>query len=139
MRPGDYAESLDWLGDDVWHAHCVKLNDEEADLFSQTGTGIAHCPTSNMRLASGIAPVRNWIDKGVKVGLGVDGSSSNDSGHLLNEARQTLLLQRLKFGADKFDGREALKIATKGGAKVLNRNDIGKLELVRQLISQFMI
>ncbi len=129
MRPGEYAESLNWLGNDVWHAHCVKLNDNEADLFSKTRTGIAHCPTSNMRLASGIAPVRNWIDKNVKVGLGVDGSSSNDSGHLLNEARQTLLLQRLRFGADKFNGREALKLATKGGAKVLNRNDIGEISV----------
>ena len=129
MRPGEYAESLNWLGDDVWHAHCVKLNDTEADLFAKSRTGIAHCPTSNMRLASGIAPVRNWIDKDVKVGLGVDGSSSNDSGHLLNEARQTLLLQRLKFGADKFSGREALKLATKGGAKVLNRNDIGEISV----------
>ena len=129
MRPGEYAESLNWLGDDVWHAHCVKLNDNESDLFSETRTGIAHCPTSNMRLASGIAPVRNWIDKGIKVGLGVDGSSSNDSGHLLNEARQTLLLQRLKFGADKFNGREALKLATKGGARVLNRNDIGEISV----------
>ena len=129
MRPGEYAESLNWLGDDVWHAHCVKLNDKESDLFCKTKTGIAHCPTSNMRLASGIAPVRNWIDKGIKVGLGVDGSSSNDSGHLLNEARQTLLLQRLKFGADKFNGREALKLATKGGAKVLNRSDIGEISI----------
>ena len=129
MRPGEYAESLNWLGNDVWHAHCVKLNDNEANLFSNTCTGIAHCPTSNMRLASGIAPVRSWIDKDVKVGLGVDGSSSNDSGHLLNEARQTLLLQRLKYGADKFDGREALKLATKGGAKVLNRDDIGEISI----------
>ena len=129
MRPGEYAESLNWLGDDVWHAHCVKLNDNESDLFAKTRTGIAHCPTSNMRLASGIAPVREWIDKGVKVGLGVDGSSSNDSGHLLNESRQTLLLQRLKYGADKFNGREAIRLATKGGAKVLNRNDIGEISI----------
>ena len=127
--PGEYAQDLGWLGDDVWHAHCVKLNQSESKLFSKTCTGIAHCPTSNMRLASGIAPVRDWVDLGVKVGLGVDGSSSNDSGHLLAEARQTMLLQRVKYGAEKFSAREALKIATKGGAETLNRNDIGEISI----------
>ena len=115
--------------DDVWHAHCVKLNKEEIDLFSRTGTGIAHCPCSNMRLASGIAPLRKWIDEGVKVGLGVDGSSSNDSGHLLSEARQAMLLQRVNLGANKFSPREALFTATRGGAEVLNRNDIGQISV----------
>ena len=111
--PGEYVEELGWVGNDVWHAHCVKLNKEEIDLFSRTSTGIAHCPCSNMRLASGIAPLRKWIDEGVKVGLGVDGSSSNDSGHLLSEARQAMLLQRVNLGANKFSPREALFTATR--------------------------
>ncbi|MBC8100929.1 MAG: 8-oxoguanine deaminase, partial [Armatimonadetes bacterium] len=96
MRPGEYAESLGWLGTDVWHAHCVQLDEREIGLFARTGTGVAHCPCSNMRLASGIAPVRAMLTQGVKVGLGVDGSASNDGAHLLNEARQALLLQRIK-------------------------------------------
>jgi len=129
MRPGQYIEELGWVGNDVWHAHCVKLNKEEIDLFSRTGTGIAHCPCSNMRLGSGIAPLRKWIDEGVKVGLGVDGSSSNDSGHLLSEARQAMLLQRVKLGANKFSPREALFTATRGGAEVLNRDDIGQISI----------
>jgi len=129
MRPGQYIEELGWVGNDVWHAHCVKLNKEEIDLFSRTGTGIAHCPCSNMRLGSGIAPLRKWIDEGVKVGLGVDGSSSNDSGHLLSEARQAMLLQRVNFGANKFSPREALFTATRGGAEVLNRDDIGQISI----------
>ena len=94
LRPGDYAEAMGWVGDDVWHAHCVKLDQPAIDLFARTGTGVCHCPSSNMRLASGIAPIRQMLDCRVKVGLGVDGSASNDSGHLLNEARQALLLQR---------------------------------------------
>ena len=129
MRPGQYIEELGWVGNDVWHAHCVKLNKEEIDLFSRTGTGIAHCPCSNMRLGSGIAPLRKWIDEGVKVGLGVDGSSSNDSGHLLSEARQAMLLQRVNLGANKFSPREALFTATRGGAEVLNRDDIGQISI----------
>ena len=129
MRPGQYIEELGWVGNDVWHAHCVKLNREEIDLFSRTGTGIAHCPCSNMRLGSGIAPLRKWIDEGVKVGLGVDGSSSNDSGHLLSEARQAMLLQRVNLGANKFSSREALFTATRGGAEVLNRDDIGQISV----------
>ena len=129
MTPGEYIEELGWVGNDVWHAHCVKLNKEEIDLFSRTGTGIVHCPCSNMRLASGIAPLRNWIDEGVKVGLGVDGSSSNDSGNLLSEARQAMLLQRVTLGANKFSPREALFTATRGGAEVLNRDDIGQISI----------
>ncbi|MCW2306367.1 8-oxoguanine deaminase [Rhodobium gokarnense] len=128
-RPGDYAESLGWTGDDVWHAHCVKLDGSEIDLFSRSGTGVAHCPCSNCRLGSGIAPVRQMRDAGVKVGLGVDGSASNDSGHMLSEARQALLLQRVKNGADAMSAREALEIATLGGARVLGRHDCGSIDV----------
>ena len=127
MRPGEYIEAVGWTGDDVWHAHCVQLNSEEINLFAKTGTGIAHCPCSNMRLASGIAPVRQMLDTGVKVGLGVDGSASNDSGNMLNEARQTMLLQRVNSKASTMTAREALRVATIGGASVLNRDDIGML------------
>ena len=127
MRPGEYIEAVGWTGDDVWHAHCVQLNSEEINLFAKTGTGVAHCPCSNMRLASGIAPVRQMLDTGVKVGLGVDGSASNDSGNMLNEARQTMLLQRVNSKASAMTAREALQVATRGGASVLNRDDIGML------------
>ncbi len=127
MRPGAYLESVGWTGADTWHAHCVKLDANEITLFGRTGTGVAHCPSSNMRLASGIAPVRRMLDAGVPVGLGVDGSASNDSGHLLNEARHALLVQRLIEGPAGLKAREALEIATKGGAKVLGRDDIGVL------------
>lgn len=128
MRPGEYAESLGWLGDDVWHAHCVQLNDDEIGLFARTGTGVAHCPCSNMRLASGIAPVRQMLDQQVRVGLGVDGSASNDSGHLLGEARQAMLLQRVRHtDPSAMTAREALRVATRGGAQVLGRDDIGMI------------
>jgi len=127
MRPGDYAEAVGWVGADVWHAHCVQLDASEIDLFARTGTGVAHCPCSNMRLASGIAPVRQMLDAGVKIGLGVDGSASNDSGHMLNEARQAMLLQRVMRGGDALTARESLAIATRGGAAVLGRDDIGIL------------
>lgn len=127
-RPGQYAEDLGWTGDDVWHAHCVKLDAGEIDLFARSQTGVAHCPCSNCRLGSGIAPVRAMRDAGVKVGLGVDGSASNDAGNLLAEARQALLLQRVARGADAMSAREALEIATLGGARVLGRPDCGSLE-----------
>jgi len=128
MRPGQYAESVGWLGEDVWHAHCVQLDNIEIDLFAHTHTGVAHCPCSNMRLASGIAPVRRMLAKGVRVGLGVDGSASNDSGHLLNEARQAMLLQRVaETNPAAMSARQALEIATRGGAAVLGRDDIGQL------------
>lgn len=120
-RPGQYAEELGWTGRDVWHAHCVKLDAEEIDLFSRTGTGVAHCPCSNCRLASGIAPVASMTRAGVRVGLGVDGSASNDQGNLVAEARQTMLLQRVTQGADACSPREALRLATRGGAEVLGR------------------
>ncbi len=126
-RPGQYAEDLGWTGADVWHAHCVKLDNAEIDLFARSKTGVAHCPCSNCRLGSGIAPVRQMRDAGVKVALGVDGSASNDAGHLLDEARQLLLLQRVAKGADAMSAREALEIATLGGAAVLGRPDCGVL------------
>jgi cytosine/adenosine deaminase-related metal-dependent hydrolase len=127
LRPGDYTEAVGWVGEDVWHAHCVQLNDEEISLFARTGTGVCHCPSSNMRLASGIAPVRKMRDAKVKVGLGVDGSASNDSGHLLSEVRQAMLLQRVGGDPAAFSAREALEIATLGGASVLGRDDVGVL------------
>lgn len=127
MTPAEYAEDLGWVGADVWHAHCVQLDPAGIALFARTRTGVAHCPCSNMRLASGIAPIRRMRDAGVPVGLGVDGSASNDGAHLVGEARQALLLQRVGFGPDAMTAREALEIATLGGAAVLGRNDIGSL------------
>jgi len=126
-RPAEYAEDLGWVGDDVWHAHAVHINDQEIDLFAHTGTGACHCPSSNMRLASGIAPVKKYLAAGVKVSLGVDGSASNDSGHLLNEARNALLLQRVMGDPAALSGEQALWIATRGGAQNLGRDDIGCL------------
>ncbi len=134
--PAQYAQDLGWLGDDVWHAHCVKLDQEGISLFAATRTGVAHCPCSNMRLASGIAPIRKLLDAGVSVGLGVDGCASNDAAHMVNEARQALLLARVgrslePFGCDHGPGdmsaRDALALATRGGAQVLGRDDIGHL------------
>ncbi|HSN76596.1 MAG TPA: 8-oxoguanine deaminase [Anaerolineae bacterium] len=135
-RPVAYVESLGWTGDDVWHAHCVHMSDAEISLFARTGTGVAHCPNSNMRLASGIAPVVAWRQNGVRVGLGVDGSASNDSSHMLAEARQAMLLQRVggrvaegvsRPDATVMSAEQALELATLGGASVLGRDDIGAL------------
>ena len=125
MTPAEYAAELGWVGPDVWHAHCVKLDEAGIRLFGRTRTGVAHCPCSNMRLASGIAPVGRMRCEGVSVGLGVDGSASNDGSHMLGEARQAMLLARVGFGPAAMSGREALEIATLGGAQVLNRDDIG--------------
>lgn len=134
--PTEYAESLGWLGDDVWHAHCVKLDNHGIGRFAATRTGVAHCPCSNMRLASGIAPVRRMLDAGVPVGLGVDGSASNDAGNMLAEARQAMLLARVgrslePFGCDHgpadMSARAALRVATRGSAEVLGRSDIGQI------------
>ncbi|MBN8747991.1 MAG: 8-oxoguanine deaminase, partial [Variovorax sp.] len=144
--PAEYAQDLGWLGDDVWHAHCVKLDAPGIGLFARTRTGVAHCPCSNMRLASGIAPLRQMLDAGVPVGLGVDGSASNDGAHMVGEARQALLLARVRrsldapaigpdgrgdFGCDhgpaEMTARNVLEVATRGGAQVLSRSDIGHL------------
>ncbi|MBC7316683.1 MAG: amidohydrolase family protein, partial [Chloroflexi bacterium] len=127
LRPAAYMARLGWVGQDVWWAHAVQLNAEEIALLAETGTGVAHCPSSNMRLGSGIAPIREYLDAGVPVGLAVDGSASNDAGHLLLEARMALLLQRVAKGASALSAREALEMATLGGAAVLGRDDIGAL------------
>ncbi len=127
-RPGQYAEDLGWTGPDVWHAHCVKLDGSEIELFARSMTGVSHCPCSNCRLGSGIAPVRAMRDAGVRVGLGVDGSASNDAGNLIAEARMAMLLQRVARGADAMSAREVLEVATLGGARVLGRDDLGSLE-----------
>jgi len=128
MTPGEYAESLGWIGGDVWHAHCVHLDDETIQRFAKTGTGIAHCPSSNMRLGSGIASVQKMLRAGVNVGLGVDGAASNDASNLLHEARAACLLARVSGrDAAAMGARDALELATIGGAKVLGRDDIGHL------------
>ena len=128
MTPAEYAESLGWVGQDVWHAHCVKLDNHGIDLFSRTKTGVAHCPCSNMRLASGIAPIKKMLNAHVPVGLGVDGSASNDCGNLLGEARQAMLLGRVIDAPDALTAREVLRMATRGGADVLDRDDIGIIQ-----------
>ena len=128
VLPVDYAEQVDWLGDDVWYAHSVHVRPQDIELMARTQTGAAHCPTSNMRLASGIAPIRAMVDAGVPVGLGVDGSASNDGSHMLAEARQALLLQRVLGNPAGLTGLEALELATLGGAKVLGSDDIGSIE-----------
>lgn len=126
-RPVDYMQTLGWIGQDVWYAHAVHVNDAEIGLMAQTGCGAAHCPSSNMRLASGIAPVKKYRAAGVKVGLGVDGSASNDGSHMLGEARQAMLLARVMGDPAGLTAREALEIATRGGAQVLGRDDVGTL------------
>ena len=138
-RPVGYMQELDWIGPDVWFAHSVYANQEEIDLYARTGCGVAHCPTSNMRLASGIAPISEMLDAGVKVGIGVDGSASNDGSNLLAETRQAMLMARLRAGlqgasrsgedgGSLMTARQALEMATRGGAAVLGRTDIGSLE-----------
>lgn len=140
LRPLAWMETLGWLGDDVWYAHSVHVNDGEIERYAEKGCGVAHCPSSNMRLASGIAPITKMLTAGVKVGLGVDGSASNDSSHMLAEARQAMLLSRLDAGLrgaalsdskvpELMTARQALELATRGGAAVLGRDDIGSLEV----------
>lgn len=128
-RPAEYMQSVGWVGSDVWWAHSVFVSSDEMKMMAETGTGVAHCPSSNMRLGSGICPVREMVNTGVKVGLGVDGSASNDSSHMLTEARMALLLQRVLGGAANFSVSEALHLATQGSASVLGRPDIGSLEI----------
>lgn len=130
MTPAEYAEDVGWVGADVWHAHCVKLDQAGISRFGASYTGMAHCPCSNMRLGSGIAPVRRMVASGMRVGLGVDGSASNDGSHMLGEARQAMLLGRLletEDGRPMMQAREVLELATRGGAAVLGRDDIGYL------------
>ena len=128
-RPGQYAEELGWTGKDVWHAHCVKLDKQEINLFSRSRTGVSHCPCSNCRLGSGIAPINEMLTSGVNVGLGVDGSASNDSGSLISEARQAMLLQRVSKGADAMSAMDALELATRGGADILGRPECGRIQI----------
>jgi cytosine/adenosine deaminase-related metal-dependent hydrolase len=126
-RPLALMEDLGWLGSDVWFAHCVHLNDDEIELMAQTGTGVAHCPVSNLRLGSGIAPVPKMLNAGVPVGLAVDGSASNDSSNMLRELQTALLVHRVGTGVDAMPARRVLEMATLGGARVLGRDDIGAL------------
>ena len=128
-RPGQYAEELGWTGKDVWHAHCVKLDKQEINLFARSRTGVSHCPCSNCRLGSGIAPINEMLTSGVNVGLGVDGSASNDSGSLISEARQAMLLQRVSNGADAMSAMDALELATRGGADILGRPECGRIQV----------
>jgi cytosine/adenosine deaminase-related metal-dependent hydrolase len=127
-RPVEYLGQLGWLAGDVWCAHCVHLNDGDVSRFAATGTGVAHCPTSNLRLGAGVAPLRPLLDAGVRVGLGVDGSASNERGDLLFDVKEALLVARGRDGPDALTAREALRLATRGGAAVLGRDDIGAIE-----------
>jgi cytosine/adenosine deaminase-related metal-dependent hydrolase len=127
-RPLEYLEQVGWLAGDVWCAHCVHLSDGDVAQFGRAGTGVAHCPTSNLRLGAGIAPVRAMLDAGVPVGLGVDGSASNERGDLLLDVKEALLVARGRGGPEALTAREALRLGTRGGAEVLGRDDIGSLE-----------
>ena len=126
--PVEYLDGLDWLAGDVWCAHCVHLSEPEIGRFAATGTGVAHCPTSNLRLGAGIAPVRGMLDAGVRVGLGVDGSASNERGDLSFDVKQALLVARARGGPQAMSPRDALRLATRGGAAVLAREDLGAIE-----------
>jgi cytosine/adenosine deaminase-related metal-dependent hydrolase len=127
--PAEYAEDLGWLGDDVWMAHCVHLSDAAVERFGQTGTGVAHCPTSNGRLGAGAAPLRSLLRAGAPVGLGVDGAASNESGRMIGELHQALLVARVREGPTGLSAREALSVATIGGARCLGRErELGSLE-----------
>ena len=130
--PVEYLEGLGWLADDVWCAHCVHLSERDVSRFAETGTGVAHCPSSNLRLGAGVAPVRDLVDAGVRVGLGVDGTASNERGDLFLEVKQALLVARGRGGPAALTAREALRLGTRGGAAVLRRGDIGSLEPGKQ-------
>lgn len=127
VRPAQYMQQVDWVGPDVWWAHAIWLDEDEINLLKETGTGVAHCPTSNMRLGSGIAKVREMRDAGVRVGIALDGSASNDGCNVLEEARMAMLLQRVANGASGFSVMEALELATLGSASVIGRDDLGRL------------
>ena len=127
-RPVEYLERLGWLAGDVWCAHCVHLDDGDIGKFAASGTGVAHCPTSNLRLGAGVAPVRQLLDGGVRVGLGVDGSASNERGDLLFDVKQALLVARGRGGPTALTAREAIRLATRGGAAILGRDDLGAIE-----------
>src|ERR671936_2460573 len=127
-RPVEYLDRLGWLDGDVWCAHCVHLSGEDVQRFGETGTGIAPCPSSNLRLGAGVAPVRPLLDAGARVGLGVDGSASNERGDLFFEVKQALLVARGRDGPEALSAREALRLGTRGGAAVLTRDDLGSLE-----------
>jgi len=127
-RPVEYLERLGWLAGDVWCAHCVHLDDSDVGKFAESGTGVAHCPTSNLRLGAGVAPVRQLLDRGVRVGLGVDGSASNERGDLLFDVKQALLVARGRDGPAALTAREALRLATRGGGAILGRDDLGAIE-----------
>lgn len=129
MRPLEYMDSLNWLGSDVWFAHGIHFNDEEINILAQTKTGVAHCPVSNQKLSSGVARISDMIKKGVPVGLAVDGSSSNDGSNLLAEIRSAYLMHRLAWSTDAPTGDQILRLATRGSAEILGRNDIGSLEV----------
>jgi cytosine/adenosine deaminase-related metal-dependent hydrolase len=127
-RPVEYLTDLGWLGRDVWCAHCVHLSPDDLADFADSDTGVAHCPTSNLRLGAGVAPVRDYVEAGIRVGLGVDGTASNERGDLLHEVKQALLVARGRDGPRAMTAREALRLGTRGGASVLGRDDLGSLE-----------
>jgi cytosine/adenosine deaminase-related metal-dependent hydrolase len=127
-RPVEYLEQLGWLAGDLWCAHCVHLDESDVAKFGASGTGVAHCPTSNLRLGAGVAPVRQLLDAGVPVGLGVDGSASNERGDLLFDVKQALLVARGRDGPAALTARDALRLATRGGAALLGRDDLGSIE-----------
>ena len=132
FRPAGYMDSLGWMGSNSWYAHCVHMTDEEIRMMGERSAGVSHCPSSNMRLGSGIARIKEMLDSGVKVSLGVDGSASNDSGNMLNEIRNAMLISRLREEQFWLSARDVLRIATKGGANALGRQDIGELSVGKQ-------
>jgi 8-oxoguanine deaminase len=132
MRPVDYLEEVNWLAGDAWLAHGIHFNETEIQRLGAAGTAVSHCPSSNMILASGIAPVKELNEAGVAVGLGVDGSASNDGSNMIQEVRQAFLIQRLRYGSANVSAKDALRWGTSGGAKLMHRNDIGEIAVGKQ-------